>query len=101
MQNTKITIIQVYAPTEKANDIIIDTFYEDLNKILQKCKSEVVYVIGDFNAKIGIQKTGEEKIVGEYGYGERNARGEKLITWLWQKGFTVGNTIFKKKEKNK
>lgn len=101
INNTNVVVIQVYAPTETSSEDQINILYEELNRIVNTAKSKIIYIIGDFNAKIGNRREGEENILGQYGYGNRNRRGEKLITWLWQNSLTVGNSIFKKKTKNK
>lgn len=94
---TKLSIIQVYAPTEKATDEDVEKWYKMLDKTTEHFRSEIMLVIGDFNSKIGISKPGESQVIGPFGYGVRNKRGERLVQWLWQQQFMAGNSIFKKK----
>ncbi|XP_030760715.1 craniofacial development protein 2-like [Sitophilus oryzae] len=89
-----INIIQVYAPTaEKAEDEIED-FYRQLDQVLRLTKSnEINLVLGDFNAKVGKGRLGS--VVGNYGLGERNDRGEKLIQYCEENNLTITNTWYK------
>lgn len=101
ISSCKIAIIQVYAPTEKAPLPILESFYKDLDKAIDYCTSEITLTIGDFNAKIGRKEEGEDSIMGEYGHGERNDRGGRLIDWLWQHRFTHCNSLFNKQPQRK
>ena len=54
-----ITVIQVYAPTTDAEEAEIDWFYEDLQHLLEltsKKKKNVLFIIGDWNAKVGVKR---------------------------------------------
>lgn len=75
-----LTIIQVYAPTSTAKEEEIENFYTDLRRARGKCHNNVI-IIGDFNAKIGIPALNKQcsKLIGPYGSGEQNERGDKLI----------------------
>ena len=53
-----ITVIQVYAPTSNAEEAEVERFYEDLQDLLELiCKKDVLFIIGDWNAKVGSQGT--------------------------------------------
>ena len=53
-----ITGIQVYAPTSNAEEAEVEQFYEDLQDLLELTpKNDVLFIIGDWNAKIGSQET--------------------------------------------
>ena len=53
-----ITVIQVYAPTSNAEEAEVDWFYEDLQDLLELTpKKDVLFIIGDWNAKVGSQET--------------------------------------------
>ena len=53
-----ITVIQVYAPTSKAEEAEVEWFYEDLQDLLEVTpKKDVLFIIGDWNAKVGSQET--------------------------------------------
>ena len=53
-----ITVIQVYAPTSNAKEAEVEWFYEDLQDLLELTpKKDVLFIIGDWNAKVGSQET--------------------------------------------
>ena len=52
-----ITVIQVYAPTTNAQEAEAERFYEDLQDLLELTpKKDVLFLIGDWNAKVGSQE---------------------------------------------
>ena len=53
-----ITVIQIYAITSNAEEAAIEWFYEDLQDLLKIThKKDVLFIIGDWNAKVGSQET--------------------------------------------
>ena len=57
-QPFSITVIQVYAPTSKAEEAEVEWFYEDLQDLLELAfKKDIFFIIGDWNAKVGNQET--------------------------------------------
>ena len=63
-----ITVIQVYAPTSNTEEAEVERFYEDLQDILElKPPKDVLFIIGDWNAKVGSQETPE--VTGKFGLG--------------------------------
>jgi len=88
-----VCIIQAYAPTADSSEEDIEDFYGQLDQAKKQCKSQdILIVMGDFNAKVG--KGGYEDIVGSYGLGERNERGDKLIEWCTENSQVLMNTWF-------
>ena len=72
-----ITVIQVYAPTSNADETEVERFYEDLQDLLELTpKKDVLFIIGDWNAKVGSQET--PGITGKFGLGMQNEAGQKL-----------------------
>ena len=70
-----ITVIQVYAPTNNAEEAEVERFYEDLQDLLELTpKKDVLFTIGDWNAKEGSQETPE--VTGKFGLGIRNEAGQ-------------------------
>ena len=52
-----ITVIQVYAPTSNAEEAEVEQFYEDLQDLLElTSKKDIIFIIGDWNAKVGVKK---------------------------------------------
>ena len=71
-----INVIQVYASTGESSEDSVEEFYNDIESALKKCKnSEINIIIGDFN--VGNQS--DRYTVGNYGLGERNERGYRLV----------------------
>ena len=73
-----ITVIQVYAPTSNAEEAEVEWLYEDLQDLLELTpKKDVLFIIGDWNAKVGNQET--PGVTGKFGLGIRNEAGQRLI----------------------
>ena len=73
-----ITLIQVYAPTSNAEEAEVEWFYEDLQDLLEITPpKDVLFIIGDWNAKIGSQET--PGVTGKFGLGMQNEAGKRLI----------------------
>ena len=63
-----ITVIQAHAPTSNAEEADVEQFYEDLQDLLELTpKKDVLFIIGDWNAKLGSQET--PGITGKFGLG--------------------------------
>src|SRR6218665_1611296 len=98
-QPFNIAAIQVYAPTSESSDEEIENFYNDLIETIKEVPTKDVIIIGgDWNAKIGIDNTGWEKVMGKFGYGSRNERGEKLLEFATECELMICNTIFQQKD---
>ena len=70
-----ITVIQVYAPTNNAEEAEVEWFYEDLQDFLELTpKTDVLFIIGDWNAKVGSQ--GLPGVTGKFGLGVQNNAGQ-------------------------
>ena len=69
-----ITVIQIYAPTSKAEEAEVAWFYEDLQDLLELTpKKDILFIIGYQNAKVGSQET--PGITGKFGFGVQNEAG--------------------------
>ena len=69
-----ITVIQVYAPTSNAEEAEVEWYYEDLQDLLElKPKRDVLFILGDWNAKVGSQET--PGVTGKFGLVMRNEAG--------------------------
>ena len=70
-----ITVVQVYAPTSNAEEAEVERFYEDLQDLLElTLKKDVLFVIGNWNAKVGSQET--PGVTGKFGLGVQNEAGK-------------------------
>ena len=73
-----ITVLQVYAPTSNAEEAEVEWFYEDLQDLLELTpKKDVLFIIVDWNAKVGSQET--PGVTGKLGLGIWNEAGQRLI----------------------
>ena len=75
-----ITVIQVYASTSNAEEIEIESFYEDLKDLLELTpKEDVIFIIGDWNAKVGSQEI--PGIIGSLAleYGMKQAKANRVL----------------------
>ena len=92
-----ITIIQVYAPTSNAEEVEVERFYEDLQDLLELIpKKGVLFIIGDWNAKVGSQET--PGVTGKFGLGVQNEAGQSLIEFCQENTLVITNTIFHTRE---
>ncbi|XP_030745131.1 craniofacial development protein 2-like [Sitophilus oryzae] len=90
-----LTIVQCYAPTEPSTDEDKDIFYETLNTTLNAIKkSDMMIVMGDFNAKVGSDNRNSEDIMGKHGLGNRNNNGDRLLGMCSNYQLTIGGTLF-------
>ena len=88
-----ITVIQVYAPTSNAEETEVERFYEDLQDLLELTpKKEVLFIIADWNAKVGSQET--PGVTGKFGLGMRNEAGQRLIEFFQENTLVIANTLF-------
>ena len=86
-----ITVIQAYAPASNAEET--EGFYEDLQDLLELIpKKDVLYIIGDWNAKVGSQET--PGVTGKFGLGVQNEAEQKLIEFCQRKTLVIANTLF-------
>ena len=79
-----IIVIQAYVPTSIAEKAEVEWFYEDLQGLLDlTLKKDVLFIIGDWNAKVGSQET--PGVTGKFGLGIRNEGGQRLIEFCQKK----------------
>ena len=87
------TVIQVYAPTSNVEEAEVEQFYEDLQELLELTpKKDVLFIIGDWNAKVGIQKT--PGVTGKFGLGVWNEEGQRLTEFCQENALVIANTLF-------
>ena len=88
-----ITVIQVYAPPNNTEEAEVEWFYEDLPDLLELTpKKDVLFIIGDWNAKVGGQET--PGVTGKCGLGIRNEAGQRLIEFCKENALVITNTLF-------
>ena len=94
-----ITVIQVYAPTSNAEEAEVERFYEDLQDVLELTpKKDVLFIIGDWNAKVGSQET--PGVRGKFGLGMQNEVGQRLIGFCQENALVIANTLFQEQRRS-
>ena len=95
----KLTIIQVYAPTNGAEDESKEEFYEQLQREVEETpRHDALIVMGDLNAKIGEGNEGWEKVMRQHGLGRMNENGERLATFCGNNDLVIGGSLFKHRD---
>ena len=88
-----ITVTQDYAPTSNAEEAEVEWFYEDLQDLLGLTpKKDVLFIIGDWNAKVGSQETPGE--TGKFDLAVLNEAGQRLIEFCQENAMVIENTLF-------
>ena len=83
-----ITVIQVYAPTSNAEEAEFERFYEDLQDLLELTpKKDVLFLIGDWNAKVGSQEI--PGVTGKFDLGIQNEAGQRLTEFCQDKALVI------------
>ena len=91
----KMSVIQVYAPTNEATDEDKESFYEQLQATLDKApKHDLVVVMGDLNAKVGDSNEGCEDIMEKHGTGAINDKGDRIVRFAAFNNLVITGTIF-------
>ena len=91
--SNNITVIQVYAPTSNAEETEVEWFFEDLQDLLELTpKKDVLFITGDWNAKVGSQET--LGVIGKFGLGMQNEAGQRLIEFCEENALVIANTLF-------
>ena len=86
-----IMVIQVYSPTSNTEEAEVEQFYEDLSDHLELTpKKDVLFIIGDWNAKVGSQET--PGVIGKFGLGVQNEAGQRLIEFCQENALVIANT---------
>ena len=86
-------VIQVYSPISNAEEAEVERFYEDLQDLLELTpKKDVLFIIGDWNAKVGSQEI--PGVTGKFGLGIRNEARQRLIEFCQENALVIANTIF-------
>jgi len=93
-----ISVIQVYAPISNAEEAEVEWFYEDLQDLLEITpKKDVLFIIGDWNAKVGSKET--PGVTGKLGLGIQNEAGQSLTEFCQENALVIANNLFQQHEK--
>ena len=91
-----ITVIQVYAPTSNTEEAEVEWFYEDQDLLELTPKKDVLFILGEWNAKVGSQET--PGVTGRFGLGIRNEVGQRLIEFCQENALVIANTLFQQRK---
>ena len=87
-----ITVIQVCAPTSNAEEAEVDQFYKELQDLLELTpQKDVLFIIGDWNGKVGSQET--PGVTCKFGLGVQNEAEQRLIEFCQEKAMVIANTL--------
>ena len=93
------TVIQAYAPTSNAEEAEVELFYEDLQDLLELTpKKDVLFIIGDWNEKVGSQET--PGVTGKFGLGIWNEPVQGLIEFCQENALVIANTLFQQHKRS-
>ena len=93
-----ITVIQVYGLTSNAEEAEVEWFYENLQDLLELTpKKDVLFIIGDWNAKVGSQET--PALTGKFGLGVQNEAGQRLIEFCQENSLVIEHTLFQQQKR--
>ena len=88
-----IMVFQVYAPTSNTEEAEVEQFCEELQDLLELTpKTDVLFIIGEWNAKVGSQET--PGVTGKFGLGMRNEAGQRLVEFCQENALLIANTLF-------
>ena len=88
-----VTVIQVYAPTNNAEEAEVEWFYEDLQDFLELTpQKDVLFIIGDWDAKVGSPEL--PGVTGKFGLGVQNEAGQRLTEFGQENALLIEDTLF-------
>jgi len=97
-----MTLISVYAPTMTRDDCDKETFYASLHSTVSRVQpSDKLFVLGDFNARVGREAAAWPGVLGSHGVGNMNNNGLLLFTKCTELDLALSNTHFRQKDKYK
>ncbi|XP_061891552.1 dickkopf-related protein 3b isoform X2 [Entelurus aequoreus] len=96
------TLLSAYAPTLPSKEEVKDRFYRALDEALCRTpKEDKIFLLGDFNARVGKDNKVWSGVIGRHGIGQANANGLRLLSLCAEHDLTITNTIFQLKNKHK
>ena len=91
--NHSIIQLSIYAPTSNAEETEVKWFYEDLQNLLElKPKKDILFIIGNWNTKVGSQET--PGVTGRFGLGMQNEAEQRLTEFCQENALVIANTLF-------
>ena len=91
-------VIQGYVPTSNSEEAEVERFYDELQELLEITpKKDALFIIGDWNSKVGSQET--PGVTGKFGLGVRNEAGQRLIEFCQENALVTENTLFQQQKR--
>ena len=101
-RHQKTTIIQCYSPTNDATEDAKTSFYEELQSVVDRVpRRDILLLMGDLNAKVGVDNAGRGEAMGQQGIGQMNENGELLADFCIINRLVIGGTLFPHKQLHK
>ena len=85
-------VIQVYALTNNSEEAEVEWFYGDLQDLELTPRKDVLFIIGDWNAKVGSQEI--PGVIDTFGFGVQNEAGQRLIEFFQDNTLVIANMLF-------
>ena len=93
-----ITVVQVYALINNAEEAEVEQLYEDLQDLLELTpKKDILFIIEDWNSKVGTQEI--RGVTGKFVLGVQNEAGQRLIEFCQENALVIANTLFQQHKK--
>ena len=92
-----IKVIQVYAPTINVKQAEVEQFYGDVQNFRTKTKKNVLFIIGDWNAKVGSQEV--PRVTSQFGLGVQNEARQGLTRFCQRNTLVIANTLFQQRKR--
>ena len=74
------------------NKLEVEQFFEDLQDFLEHSKKDILFITGNWNAKVGSQEI--PRVTGKFGLGVQNEAGQRLTEFFQEKALVIANTLF-------
>ena len=93
--NSHASFISAYAPTMAYSDQAKEESYEQLDHAIQSVPhSDKLFLLGDFNVRVGSDHTTWYQVPGHHGIGKQNSNGTLLLTLCAEKQLIITKTLF-------
>ena len=97
-KSLNFTVILVSVPTTNAEETEVEQFYEDLQDLLELTqKNDVIFIIGDWNAKVGRQEI--PGLTAKFGLGVQNEAGQRLTKFCQENTLVIANNLFQQQKR--
>ena len=101
-KNRFATFVSVYAPTLDSSDDVNDRFYDTLYSTLRRTsQDDKIILLGDFNARVGINHDIWHGVIGHHGVSNMNSSGLRLLSLCSELGLAITNTFFQLRDMHK